>query len=133
MAQFPGKPILYRMNLGALIPSTDYTLTINETGKIGDATTCDEVGSEFNPLTETDKFGNKNPYQDPTRGTINGGVATADENGNIIFEASTDNIILQNLSGKDGLLGRSVTLAEAVSENLVTCCVIALEATPEQF
>jgi len=31
---------------------------------------CTDLGDEFNPLQEVDKFGRKNPFQDPNRGTM---------------------------------------------------------------
>ena len=44
-----------------------------EYGKVendADGNFCTFVGDEFNPLLEVDKFGKKNPFQDPNRGTI---------------------------------------------------------------
>lgn len=69
----------------------------------GDATDCELGGDEFNPLFETDKYGNPNPYQDPSRGTIADITAEDIPDGML---APTD--LLQNLTGKDGLLGRSI-------------------------
>ena len=33
-----------------------------------DSTACDEIGEEFNPLSELDENGFANPYQDPNYG-----------------------------------------------------------------
>lgn len=50
----------------------------------------------------------------------------------IIVEASKDNIIMQNLAGKDSLLGRSISITDT-GNGETTCCVIALDAIPEQY
>ena len=129
-AQFPGKPILFR---GTLDGAADAALavTINELGLVGDGTTCDMVGDEFNPLAEIDKYGNPNPYQDPARGTINSGALTLDATGALTLEASKDSVILQNLAGKDSLIGRSISLVDGATS--ADCCVIALDALPVQY
>jgi hypothetical protein len=43
--------------------STAVAVVTNSTG-------CFNVGPEFNPLSETDKMGRANPYQDITRGRL---------------------------------------------------------------
>ena len=108
-------------------------IRINELGVLTGEMACDSVGDEFNPLAEFDKYGRPNPYQDPARGRINSGaLPMADGDGNIIIEASKDNIIMQNLAGKDSLLGRSISVSDANSGE-ANCCVIALDAIPEQY
>ena len=131
-AQFPGKPILYRGSLNGADADEVLAITINELGVIGDGATCDQVGDEFNPLAEIDKYGQQNPYQDPARGTINAGSLTADASGIVTIEASKDNVILQNLAGKDSLIGRSISITDAAAAN-TDCCVIALDALPVQY
>ena len=44
---------------------------MNTKGRLGD-NNCDatDTGAEFNPLFETDKYGNPNPYQDRSRGRL---------------------------------------------------------------
>lgn len=115
-----------------LAADTEYTITINTTGKIGDGTTCDEVGEEYNPLAEIDKYGNQNPYQDPARGTINARKLTTDGSGAITVAPSSEAVILQNLEGKDGIIGRSITLLDA-ADAVVACCVVARDMLPPQF
>ena len=74
------------------------------------------------------KYGIENPFADPSRGRIADIVSEAD--GSV---AITDPIfVLQNLSGKHGLIGRSITLTNSVS-GLTDCCVIALEAPPAAY
>jgi hypothetical protein len=41
-----------------LTADTDFKVTINTTGKIGDGSTCADVGEVYNPLAELDKYGN---------------------------------------------------------------------------
>ena len=129
-AQFPGKPILYRGGLTASA-SAVVSVTINELGVIGDGATCDNVGDEFNPLAEIDKYNQPNPFQDPARGTINARELTADGSGDITVAASSENIILQNLAGKDSLIGRSITFADVGGNK--DCCIIARDILPPQY
>lgn len=130
MAQFPGKPIIYQVSADSLAADTTFTLTVGTTGVVGDGAVCDSVGDEYNPLAEIDKYGQPNPYQDPARGRINGGMITTDSTGAIAIAPSSENVVLLNLEGKDGILGRSITRADA---NGSACCVIARDALPEQF
>jgi len=81
---------------------------------------CDSTGDEFNPLFETDKWGNPNPYQDPSRGRLDFPYAD---------EEPTE--LMQNLSGHNSILGRSITLTDDDDEDsVVGCCVIALDMAP---
>ena len=47
---------------------------INELGRLtddtGDLCPVAATGEEFNPLTEKNRYGQANPFQDPTRGRI---------------------------------------------------------------
>ena len=124
-AQLVGKASKYQATLSSL-PAGDATVLIRTTGAIADGTDCTVAGDEFNPLKELDKYGNPNPYQDPSRGTI--AAITVDGTG-AASVAPTD--LLQNLTGSDGLLGRSIELTDAAAD--VTCCVIARDVTPVQF
>ena len=127
MAQFPGKPIIFRMlYANGVLSDSEYTITVNETGVVGDGMTCDNVGDEYNPLAEIDKYGQPNPYQDPARGRISGGKVTSTSTNEIIFEVGDEEILL-NLEGKDGILGRSVTIAD---DNGAACGVIVRDALP---
>lgn len=66
---------------------------------------CSEGGAEFNPLHEVDRYGNANPYQDPTRGRFEL-VKTDDAGAADVMQES----VLQNLSGRLSLMGRSLTV-----------------------
>ena len=104
-AQVPGKAVMIRSEAGlALVADTTYELKLREYGKIqrtGGGGVCEAGGLEFNPLTEVDKYGQVNPYQDPARGRIDD--ITADDTGLSVFLQKD---LLQNIDGKDGILGR---------------------------
>ena len=82
---------------------------------------CTFIGDEFNPLQEVDKFGRKNPFQDPNRGTmptfgtlnrgLTGNYPTCvdgrDASGYEDLEPFT---LLQNLDGAESIMGRAVVL-----------------------
>jgi len=74
-------------------------------------------------MTELDKWGRRNRFQDPTRGTILN-VATA--TGETAITDSIQHDFLQNLSGPESILGRSVTIYSVVGDVLTSldCCVI---------
>ena len=61
-------------------------IIINTKGKLGANCDVADTGAVFNPLFETDKYGNPNPYQDPARGTIE--TQTADVNGDISIDGT---------------------------------------------
>ena len=46
-----------------------YKFMVHQYGDIGGETKCEQVGEEFNNLKEV-IYGIQNPYQDPSRGTI---------------------------------------------------------------
>lgn len=123
-AQLAGKATKYQATLTGGATSETFTAVIREAGKIG--ASCADAGEEYNPLTELDKYGNPNPYQDPSRGTI----------ADIVSDGSGDSAVLptdllQNLGGSAGILGRSLELTSGAGG--VSCCVIALDVTPPQF
>ena len=113
-----------------VVAARTFSFRINENGVIGNGQTCDQVGDEFNPLTEVNKYGQVNPYQDPARGRI--ADITTDANGDYA-EADTDyDSLMQNLSGKDSIIGRSITLTNE-DTGASQCCVIARDVIPEAF
>ena len=118
--------------LTGLTASTTYEIRINEYGKTRDdeGMECQGVGTEFNPLKEVNKYGVANPYQDPSRGRISD--INTDENGDVTFFESN---ILQNLTGKEGVLGRSLTISSKVDEviTLIDCCTIGIDITPLKY
>jgi len=83
--QLPGKPI-YLRETAPLDPTTvgsSISVTINELGRLALADglmMClpPATGDEFNPLTEVNKYGMKNDFQDPSRGTIDSCEVTAE-------------------------------------------------------
>ena len=97
-----------------------------------DSVACDQVGEEFNNLREINKYG-PNPYQDPTRGRI----ATFDETD---YPTGSDQStppseLLQNLEGKESIIGRSVTLTGQVTGGgpITNCCVIGIDTPPTRY
>lgn len=88
---------------------------------------CEDNGDEFNPLREYLYDGVPNPYQDPSRGTIPSFTIGAD--GTATLENTK---LLQNLRGKDGILGKSVTFTVEHEGNIVTlgCCIIGESMPP---
>jgi len=87
-------------------------------------------GMEFNPLKEFDRYQQPNPYQDPSRGILEN--VTADEEGAV---SSTQQKLLQNLSGPESLIGRSIHLTSVaqMEEGDPTpnaCCVIGKDKNP---
>ena len=130
LAQLPGKATLYQVNLSAAIPMSTFQVQIKENGKVGSGDglpDCAVTGSEFNPLTEIDKYGNRNPFQDPSRGII---AELVGDDSSEITVAPT--FVLQNLTGKDGILGRAISLLD-IGTGTAACCVIAVDETPDKF
>ena len=85
-------------------------------------------GPEFNPLTEKDRYGEVNPYQDPARGRFVD--VTADSEGEIELKL-TD--LEQNLAGEQSILGRSLTVISDADGEVLGCCTIGLEDFDEIF
>ena len=131
LAQLPGKATLYQVNLSAATPLSTIQVQIKENGKVGSGEglpdCADATGSEFNPLSEIDKYGNLNPFQDPSRGRI--ADLVGDETSEITVAPT---FVLQNLTGKDGILGRAITLLD-MANAVAACCVIAVDETPDKF
>ena len=135
-AQLPGKATLYQTSL-VITDATDapvegtFQVQIKENGKIGTGTPSEcamDTGSEFNPLEEISKYGTRNPFQDPSRGRI--ADLTTSATGEVVVEPT---FVLQNMSGKDGILGRSITLTNEADPMDVVCCTIAVDVTPDKF
>lgn len=60
MAQLPGHPIYVRGNINGLGNAQESDTVIHKTADLGSA--CDSLTEEFNPLYETDQYGNANPF-----------------------------------------------------------------------
>jgi hypothetical protein len=73
---------------------------------------CNNMGNQFRPLKEVDKYGRANPFQDPARGVIPKISA-----GTVALPAITANTksrnLLINLSGKDSIIGRGISVFNA--------------------
>ena len=126
LAQLPGHPIYVRGSITGLSADTQYLMSINEKGRLGASCDAADTGDEFNPLFETDKYGNPNPFQDPSRGRLT--LPVSDASGDITLDGSTT--VMQNLAGEDSLIGRSLTLKSA-DGTPIGCCVIARDMAPE--
>jgi len=106
---------------------------------------CGNMGNQFRPLKEVDKYGRVNPFQDPTRGVIpaqSAGTitnATPFAGGSITANTKTRNLLI-SLSGKDSIIGRGIAVwnKTPVSSTVTTlrgsrpvgCCVVALDVPP---
>ena len=126
LVQFPGMPVQARWFSPDLYPSLDgqvWTVRIYEYGRLG-GDECTDIGAEFNPLTERNKRGEVNPFQDPSRGRINDITFDSDGMGTI-----ASGYILQNLSGENSIIGRSLLVG--VEGSPIGCCTIGLMAAPE--
>lgn len=120
LLQIKGAPIRIFGDIDGLRTETTYDLTVGELG------VCSNPGEEFNPLKELDSKGNLNIWQDPTRGRIDS--VTSDEKGEARI---VQRDFLQNLGGKDSLIGRSISLAVQGETSAVACCVIGLAGVEE--
>jgi len=119
---------------------TEIFVRINETGRLfdidGESEICsaEATGPEFNPMAEFDKHGKRNPFQDPSRGKINSCTVDVDEGGE--FCQFDQKPVLQNIHGKDGILGRSLTFyafGEGDTDVILGCCTIGLDVTPDYY
>ena len=94
---------------------------------------CPRVGPIFNPLAEYiwwDK--SLNPFADPSRGTIHDVTildAEKDDDGVFIW---TQAKFLQNLAGKESIIGKSIKFELTQdSDGSKGCCVIGEDMPPE--
>jgi hypothetical protein len=129
LAQMPGKSTQAKINFVGLTPDSTIALRVNELGDTSNS--CGSIGDEYNPLTEKDKLGRANPYQDPTRGRFTN--VTVDAAGAVID--SMQKGILLNLSGYGSIMGRSIAIYNVdangdLDANPTGCCVIGVDATP---
>ena len=119
-----------RINFTGLPASVTIGFRFNEYGRAFN--NCANVGKVWNPLSELDSLGRVNPYQDPTRGNID--CVDTDGDGNITNSIQKE--VLQNLSGHDSIIGRSVTVFQKDSDGNIPdadplgCCVIGYDAQP---
>lgn len=118
-----------RTNFTGLTADSTIAFRFNEYGRAFN--TCANVGKVWNPLSELDSLGRVNPYQDPSRGNIDDIVA--DANGAITNSIQKE--VLQNLSGHDSIIGRSVTVFQKNDDGTlpsqpIGCCVIGYDAQP---
>lgn len=154
IVQVPHKPATVKWDLFSMGTYTeDFPLypRINETGRLftADANSdyfdlgCSASTKEFNPLKETDRYGRVNPYQDFSRGRL--------DSFDFVFDTDSydgiQNYLLQNLAGKNSIVGRSINLYAVPLADVVeldgyptdtptlveACCVIALDETPYRW
>ena len=134
LAQLPHHPIYVRGSISADAAGETFYARINTKGKMGDSCDAADTGAEFNPLFETDKYGNPNPYQDSSRGRIPDISASVSilESMPEQFASTLDgsDTVMQNLEGTDSLIGRSITLFDASDDTIVACCVIGRDMAP---
>lgn len=117
-------PIVQAVMTG-LAADTEHRFMIRTLGKtLGE---CANGGEEFNPYKE-EWNGQANPHADPTRGKIDG--FTTDATGAFTLNQAK---LLQNLSGKDSIVGKSIELFQVVTDGddiSLGCCVIGQDVTP---
>ena len=124
MGQKNNESVKVDVRLAGLSKSTEYELRIQDYGNI--LSNCSLCGEVFNPLMgedyETfDSWGRKiqMKYEQDGRGAIES--FHTDANG----EVQTDGLeLLQNLSGDDNLIGKSVVLYEKDDSSPIMCGVI---------
>ena len=110
---------------------------------------CGNMGNQFRPLKEVDKYGRVNPFQDPNRGvipaqsagaiTLTAATVTGNNGGDITDGTKVRNLLI-SLSGKDSIIGRGIavynkTPVSSTDSTLrgtrpVGCCVVALDVPP---
>ena len=103
LMQAPGSAVMAKVALSGAEADSDYRISIKMQGAMG--ADCSMGGTEFNPLHEADAYGNPNPFQDPSRGRFELVKTDAAGAADVMQEE-----ILQNLSGHNSLLGRSLTV-----------------------
>ena len=120
---------------------------INELGRLmtdeTDACSTVATGKEYNPLTEFNKYGQANPFQDPTRGRIDSCLfdeyAADPDHFSICLigkslETDGQDFLLQNT--KD-LIGRSITAYTidpfSNQEEAIGCCTIGWDEAPSHY
>ena len=136
----PGHPAIIKgIAKGANEPGV-FSFELHKYGNIdntdGDSTfegMCPKVGPIFNPLAEYVWWDTiPNPFADPSRGTIHDVAvvdAEKDDDGNFIW---TQGIFLQNLAGKNSIIGKSIkfNLTEQGGPAPRGCCVIGEDEPP---
>ena len=84
------------------------------TAGASDKRECANMGNEWRPLGEKDKYGRINPFQDPQRGRIQMVTTTTSSSDSV--GPTTGNIqanILINLSGPTSIMGRGIKVFTA--------------------
>lgn len=102
--------------MSGLVSGNSYSFRINKTGLLG--TNCSEatIDKEHNPLFAVDKWGNPFTYQDPEYGRI----PSITSNSETLFPFF-QNEVQVNLTGKDGIIGRSLVI-ENEGGGIIGCC-----------
>ena len=110
--QMPGHPTVVQGTLrggSESLRDMNLSFTVHEVGDVTDDDadgSCPNVGEIFNPLAEYVWWDRMvNPFADPSRGAIRPTTVDFDDDGNFVF---TQTDFLQNLGGKNSLIGRSI-------------------------
>ena len=120
----------FRINkLGRLMTDTDAMCSVEATGP------------EYNPLTEFNKYGQPNPFQDPTRGRIDSCSFDTDANNASAVSCKIGKSIENGqdtlLQNTWDLIGRSITVyvLDPVSsaETALGCCTIGRDVIPSHY
>lgn len=138
MSHTQGKAIEVRGEASGCPIAQAYELLVTEFGQCSKDTGRDEKNIEFNPLEEKDIKGNVVLFQDLTRGRLESFVTDATGAANVkIGNWPIQDNFLQNLSGRESLIGRAVYLVQvdtdktgAVTKKETSCCVIGRDMVP---
>ena len=142
----PGHPAIIKGTARSGASTVDggvYSFELHKFGNIdntdGDATfegMCPKTGPIFNPLAEFVWWDQVlNPFADPSRGTIADVTvveADKDDDGTYTW---TQQKFLQNLGGKNSIIGKSIKMNLAQMDqggsDAVDCCVIGEDEPPQ--
>ena len=116
--QMPGYPMMVKGTIsGSQFELDDglvWSFTLHKFGNDQGAE-CANVGPEFNPLAEF-VHGQPNIYADPSRGTIEDvTIIETPEDGSVTEQEFKQTKFMQNLEGKNSVIGRSVKVTKRVS------------------
>ena len=104
--------------------NTELQFSVHKYGNIEpNPTGCENVGSIFNPLDDPDTDEVESRGTIPNYTTVN--IVAAD------VETFTEKKFLQNLSGKNSIVGRSIVVTDISGPTILACCVIGLDSNPD--
>ena len=104
--------------------NTELQFSVHKYGNIEpNPTGCENVGSIFNPLDDPDTDEVESRGTIPNYTIVN---IVADD-----VETFTEKKFLQNLSGKNSIVGRAIVVTDTSGPTILACCVIGLDASPD--